>query len=199
MTEFEEERNAKRNPPSGDVAWHPEIVGWSHGIHDFYRKVAGWLPPAATFVELGVYKGRGLLRMAEHMHDLGKLDARLVGIDPGTYYDGHAELMRNVEAITGTWGERPHVEIRKERGVDAAPLFPDGSVHFVFIDGDHSKAAVYEDIVTWLPKVRAKGILGGHDFGHADIPGVKEAVEQFFGVGRVRVEPGTIWWLEVGT
>lgn len=47
---------------------------------------------------------------------------------------------------------------------EAAPLFRDEALDFVYIDADHQYAAVAEDIRIWFPKVRKGGILGGHDF-----------------------------------
>ena len=144
-----------------------------------------------------MYVGRGLLWMACRMRELGKLDAKLIGIDDGVYYDSHADLLRNVAAVTGDWAERPHVEIRKQRGRDVAPTIADGSLDCVFIDADHSADAVYQDIVTWLPKVRKGGVLAGHDFAHPDCPGVKPGVERFFGAGRITLEPDTVWWIRL--
>jgi len=193
-----EEIVAKRIPPSGDSDWHPEILGWSGGIHEFYGKMAVEFASDAKFVELGVYKGRGILWLACKLRELGKLDVQLVGIDDGVYYDSHGELMRNVAAVTDGWGERPAVEIRRMRGRDAAPSYPNGSLDCVFIDADHSADAVYQDIVTWLPKVKQGGVLAGHDYAHVDCPGVKVGVDRFFGQGRVTLDPDTIWRVRVG-
>jgi len=48
---------------------------------------------------------------------------------------------------------------------EAAALMPDRIVDLVFLDGDHSYAAVKNDIQLWLPKLSDGGILAGHDFG----------------------------------
>ena len=53
----------------------------------------------------------------------------------------------------------------------------DGSLDFVYLDGDHSEAAVAGDIRLWRPLVKPGGILAGHDYGHPDFPGVKQAVD----------------------
>lgn len=65
--------------------------------------------------------------------------------------------------------------------VDAAMRFPDGSLDFVFIDANHSYAAVKEDIAVWLPKLRAGALLAGHDYGNPDYAfgaEVKRAVDE---------------------
>jgi predicted O-methyltransferase YrrM len=53
----------------------------------------------------------------------------------------------------------------------------------VFIDANHEYTHVKRDILSWLPKVRAGGILAGHDYD-PKIPlfsGVKQAVDEIFG------------------
>jgi len=48
--------------------------------------------------------------------------------------------------------------------VDAAPLFPDAFFDYVYIDGDHTYDAVYQDMTLWHPKVKPGGFLAGHDY-----------------------------------
>ena len=48
--------------------------------------------------------------------------------------------------------------------VRAAKLFADESVPFCFIDADHSYASVTADLHAWWPKVRAGGMIAGHDY-----------------------------------
>lgn len=73
--------------------------------------------------------------------------------------------------------------------VAASYLYEDRSLDFVFIDADHSYAAVAQDIDAWRPKVRSGGILAGHDF--CDWPGfgVMQAVNERF--ARFEVWPGS--------
>src|SRR6185369_15014691 len=66
--------------------------------------------------------------------------------------------------------------------VAAADAFDDNSVDFVFLDADHSYAAVRGDIAAWWPKVKVGGYLCGHDYGkkpHREM-GVQQAVEELF-------------------
>lgn len=56
---------------------------------------------------------------------------------------------------------------------DAAREVPDG-IDFVFIDADHSEQGVRSDIRVWRPKVRAGGMVIGHDAGW---PGVRAAID----------------------
>ena len=71
---------------------------------------------------------------------------------------------------------------------------------FIFLDGDHSKASVEEDIKLWLPHVRPGGTLAGHDYYTVEQrhhPGVREAVDAAFGTKLVRHPAGSIWTWEV--
>jgi hypothetical protein len=76
--------------------------------------------------------------------------------------------------------------------LEAAAHVADGSLDFVFIDADHSYEAVAADIDAWLPKIKAGGLISGHDYGHPRFPGVKQAVDE-----RLTVETGDdhVWWV----
>ena len=54
--------------------------------------------------------------------------------------------------------------IVRKYSMDAAKDFPDNSLDFVFIDGDHRFEFVTNDIAQWSRKVKINGIVSGHDF-----------------------------------
>jgi hypothetical protein len=74
---------------------------------------------------------------------------------------------------------------------EASSLYPDSTFDFVFIDADHSREAVEDDIKHWQSKVRTGGWFGGHDYS-PKFPGVMAAVDQAFGFD-AQIWPGTIW------
>lgn len=62
-------------------------------------------------------------------------------------------------------------------------------IHLLFIDGDHTYAGCYGDIIRWLPHVAHRGIVAVHDYKKAEndpthngrtkpYPGVDEAVDE---------------------
>lgn len=51
----------------------------------------------------------------------------------------------------------------------AARHVEDGSLDFVFIDGDHSTEGVSADIRAWRPKIKTGGRLIGHDWNMASV------------------------------
>ncbi len=67
----------------------------------------------------------------------------------------------------------------------ASRIFKDNFVDFIFIDACHKYEAVRDDIKNWLPKLKAGGIMAGHDYlrpenvgyGHE---GVTRAVNEVF-------------------
>lgn len=74
----------------------------------------------------------------------------------------------------------------------------DNSLDFVFIDADHSYEHCIEDIRDWVPKVKPKGLVCGHDFEHRDFPGVVQAVREYFGNDFELIADDRIWytWLK---
>jgi hypothetical protein len=68
-----------------------------------------------------------------------------------------------------------NVTIIKDFSVNASKQFEDGSLDFVYIDADHTYKAVNEDIAAWAPKVRAGGVVAGHDYQLIE---VKKAVDE---------------------
>lgn len=51
----------------------------------------------------------------------------------------------------------------------------DGSLDFVFIDADHRYPAVIKDLAAWAPKLKAGGMLCGHDI---HLVGVRQAIDE---------------------
>ena len=72
----------------------------------------------------------------------------------------------------------------------AAQYVEDGWADFIFIDAAHSYLAVKADIAAWLPKLKAGGWFGGHDY-HPKFPGVMRAVDEAF--PDRRLTDGWIW------
>jgi len=87
--------------------------------------------------------------------------------------------------------------------VDAARQFADGSLDWVYIDANHSREAVTEDLNAWWSKVRSGGIVAGHDYVNGVNPwgvsGVKAAVDEFLlqwgMVPRTTMEDSPSWYV----
>ena len=75
-----------------------------------------------------------------------------------------------------------------------ASLLPDESFDMVYIDGDHCYQAVYDDLCAWFPKVKAGGVISGHDW---NIKSVRQAIYEFFGVMVEHVEENRKIWMTI--
>jgi hypothetical protein len=73
------------------------------------------------------------------------------------------------------------IVIDRSLSVFAASHYLDGHFDFVYIDADHTESAVGADLREWWPKVRAGGVLAGHDYVNA-MPTCKDGIVLRFGV-----------------
>jgi hypothetical protein len=78
---------------------------------------------------------------------------------------------------------QPHegrFQVHRRLSTEAADRFADASLDFVYLDADHSREGLLEDLEAWHPKVRAGGVIAGHDYcnGRTELCafGVKSAV-----------------------
>ena len=87
------------------------------------------------------------------------------------------------------------VELIKSDSCDAASLFENESVDFVFIDGNHWYDYVKKDIEAWLPKIKKGGMISGHDYQEA---GVSTAVGETFGnLAKSFKESPSCWYVDI--
>ena len=123
----------------------------------------------STFI-LAIVQGSTMVAV-----DLWAPQPGLVGEGSETYADWPHE--ENYKAFT-EHNAKYHpgrLTVHRMKTVDAAPLVDDGSLDFVFIDADHTYEGALADIKAWTPKVRAGGMVSGHDYNW---PSVKRAVNE---------------------
>jgi predicted O-methyltransferase YrrM len=147
--------------------------------------------------EIGVAYGGN----ARHM--LVELDIKkLYLIDPYTKFSG---VIREKAAKGSTFKEA--VKILKpwedkivwlnDKSSSAVKHIPDGSLDFVYIDGDHRLKPVIKDIVHYWPKVKMGGLIGGHDYFYKRKQVVK-AVDKCFDIVESKQCIGSKsvdWWV----
>ena len=73
----------------------------------------------------------------------------------------------------------PRFKLFRGDSVETAAQFVDGGFDWVYIDADHHYENVKRDIEAWYPKVRAGGIVAGHDYVDYLDMGVIQAVNEF--------------------
>ena len=105
------------------------------------------------------------------------------------------ELYEFTKNRLAAFGERCEL-LRMDSG-EALSHTPD-VLDFVYIDADHSYQGVWRDLCRWAKKIRVGGIIGGHDYGHVNFPGVKQAIDEFFQrfSWAIHEEGEGVWWVE---
>ena len=157
---------------------------------EFYARIASM--GFKKLVEVGVYRGDSLTYLAERLAK----PFTLWGVDLWEKGHGHLGYKRQVDEATRHYCEErcrafgENVVLLQEASVDAATMFEDQELDFVFIDANHAYQAVKFDIIAWTPKVRPGGIIAGHDYGEPG--GVAQAVKEL--VPGFQVER-TVWWV----
>ena len=155
-------------------------------------------------IEVGVWKGRSTLTMAEAMPKgacLWAVDTWAGTPDDESQHELYAEdVGRGGDSVFGEfmWNLSRYIEsgrvipVRMDSVSAAEYLMREhGPVFdFVFIDADHSYRGASADIAAYRPLVRAGGVLAGHDFHW---PGVERAVRESLPMDRVELGPKSIW------
>ncbi len=168
---------------------------------DFYRWLVARLPSYSKGVEVGTCNGTSLAFLGVEIYNSGR-PITVEGVDLDNH-NGHAAA--NLAPLG-----KDAPRLISGCSWEVAAKYEDGSLDFVFIDGDHSFESVSKDIAAWLPKVRPGGIIAGHDYS-APFPGVMRAVAEAFSewnVHRGERYPGAhalplgeqyfpVWWKEV--
>lgn len=164
------------------------------------------LPPTGgTWVEVGVWRGDNALRVMR----AAPPGTRLVAVDQWREAPVDSEYREYAtkdalasqsamdryykEAIGKLYPWKSRVRILRMSSVDAARACVGERFDLVFIDAEHTYAALAADIAAWRPLVRTGGWIGGHDFGKERFPGVTRAVREAFG-DEVELGADSTWW-----
>ena len=152
---------------------YQDIDGW-FTFPTFYSKLVEQARSGFHFVEVGAWKGKSTAYMGVEIANSNK-KIRFDCIDtwqgnpdwdepllktPNALYE---HFLDNIKLI------KEFVNPIRSTSVDASMLYQDKTIDCVFIDGDHEYQSVCEDINCWLPKIRAGGLLSGHDFAYEPV------------------------------
>ena len=114
--------------------------------------------------EIEVYKG-------EFTEKFCKAGLAMYGIDPWLAYGGgkgspKMQSVSDSNYLTAKNRLKIYTKctIIRKASMEAVNDFPDDSLDFVYIDGDHELKFVTEDIREWAKKVKPGGIIAGHDY-----------------------------------
>jgi len=159
------------------------------------QELARWLPRQGMVVEIGVERG-------DFSEDIIRFSSpeKLHLVDPWTYQDA-SMYPENVNPIRNSQEkqdlnyefvlrrfapliERERVVIHRGYSADALKAFPDKSLDWVYIDGNHSYPFVKEDLELCRLKIKPNGFICGDDYiqGNPVVGttyGVIQAVDEF--------------------
>ena len=156
---------------------------------------------SGTAVEVGVAEGN----FARDFLDVWP--GRYVMVDAWRHIPGYDDVMngpdaeheiRYRQAMEVAAQHKERVAVLRMDSVEAAEQVPDGSVDFVYLDGDHSFQGVMRDLNAWLRKVKSGGVIAGHDYYDRPPFAVRSAVRTFFnGPCGITHEASPSWWVLV--
>lgn len=115
--------------------------------------------------EIGVWTGSYSKTLCESIPGL-----RLTCVDPWAEYEHYHEAKNNQARLDDAYRQAVETltpfgcEIVRQTSIEAAADVPDGSLDFVYVDANHGESFVAADLRAWAPKVRAGGIVAGHDY-----------------------------------
>lgn len=166
------------------------------------RIVRQYIDEPTCGVEVGVAFGSMSIWLTRRIPDL-----HMLCVDPFIPYDpadGMSSFMEHSgdeieNLVRWRFANEQHgrLQLMRMTSEQAAATIPDGSQDFVFIDADHRYDAVRSDIAIWRPKVRAGGLISGHDFDPR-WPGVIQAVNESIGKANVTIhQPSSVWFARV--
>jgi len=131
-----------------------------------HREELQWLielarmAPEGVAVEIGVYLGSSLIALVlarEHLR------GNIYGVDDWSYKDIDRLEIKCKQNLMAA-GVSPGIISCKSS--EAFTILKDvNPVSFLFIDGDHTRNFIEEDIKLWTPRLVRNGIVVFHDYG----------------------------------
>lgn len=114
--------------------------------------------------EIGVYRGAFTKLFCEK-------GLKMYAIDPWMAYlgAGRSENKKDKQDVNFEYAKKqlspsPDCTLIRKTSMQALEDFKDGSLDFVYIDGDHRFRYIAEDLSGWYAKVRSGGVISGHDY-----------------------------------
>jgi predicted O-methyltransferase YrrM len=156
--------------------FYQNIDGW-FDFQDIYSDVIRKLPNNAHIVEVGAWKGKSTAYLAVEAINSGK-NIKIDVVDIWMTEDKTDKFADN--DISGIFKSNLAPVIHainpmQMPSVEAAKLYKDKSLDFVFVDANHLYQPVKDDLIAWRPKMKDGAIMAGHDYMGTHAPGVKKS------------------------
>jgi hypothetical protein len=143
--------------------------------------------------EVGVWKGAFSEEFCK-----GIPGVEWFAVDPWMPYADYREKKNNATLIAKAYEEAhdrlsPYrCQLVQSHSLEAAVHIADGSLDVVYIDGNHEADFVRKDLEAWSPKVRAGGLMAGHDY--RDPPSTKPFIQVKAAVDRYVADAAISPW-----
>ena len=169
-----------------------DIPGWINDAEFIYPQMVEQAQSGDHFVEIGTFLGQSTSYMCQLIKDSGK-DIKFDSIDlfwpiehvirnykssghPKEFNQYLSDLqkydLRAPDVINHPLrilGVQEYVNLITCDEKYAHRLYDDNSLKFVWIDGDHGKDIVYNDLVNFWPKMKSGGTIGGDDIAYQEV------------------------------
>lgn len=142
----------------------------------------------AHFVEVGAFMGKSASFAGVEIINSGKnikydiVDHFLGSKNDPVGNNCKDACLKNIESVKSV------VNLVNLPSVEAAALYSDNSLDYIFLDGDHNYEGIKADLIAWYPKLKSGGLFAGHDY-EQPFPGVIQAVKEFFEEKKVNYTP----------
>jgi cephalosporin hydroxylase len=173
---------------------------WSSQFFHIYEEAVATAPTGASLVEVGSWWGKSAIYLAELAKYANKA-LKVYSVDLWDYrpwMPEHAWLFGHPENHESTIHAQHHdsvfetfayhveqsglspdpLRIMRMDSLEAARLFINSWLHFVFLDDEHSYDHVRKELAAWWPLVLPGGMIAGDDY-KPEFNGVIAAVDQF--------------------
>lgn len=142
-----------------------------------------WEIDASVVVEVGVFEAAFTTHLAQAV---AAMDAKVYGYDLWSSYAGYKDRKNDAALLQRARGiaeERAlaagNIVLLEMDGGEAAGQHDPRSCDLVYLDANHSYESVRNECWSWWSRVRAGGVLCGHDYVNRDGLEVVRAVDEF--------------------
>jgi O-methyltransferase len=148
------------------------------------KEILDILPKNISIAEIGVFKGD----FSKEIFKIVKPSKLyLVDIFSGSMGSGDKDglnfefisLDQSLKNLNEFFSGEENVHIIKSYSIDFLRLLEDEYLDAIYIDADHSYAAVKQDLELSYLKVKKGGFIMGHDYCNKNFPSVVSAVNEF--------------------
>ena len=170
-----------------------DVPGWINDAEFIYPQMVEHAQDGDHFVEIGTFLGQSTSYMCQLIKDSDK-DIKFDSIDlfwpiehsiknhettghPEEFNQYLTDLTREFNLRIEDIIKHPLRVLGIEKYVNlitcdeqyAHGIYEDNSIQFLWIDGDHGKNIVYNDLVNFWPKIKNGGTIGGDDMVYKEV------------------------------